>query len=793
MTTDLSPEDSAKVQLMADLARPDTYAKVRLGMSLHPKQAAVLRDLFKPKSRVSARCANEVGKTSHIAVAAILYAIEMLDAQCISTAGSWMQVSQQLIPKLKAQSFRFPRWEFLDTAIKIDSVERYLGFSTRDEGTAQGFHADPNRPLLAIIDEAAAVPLPIFNAIEERCNPTHLLIMGSPLDPAGQFYSIETNLAKHYTHHHINQIDCSTANGYWVDQAGIDRKIAKYGAEHPLVLSNVFGEFAKSVEGALLSLREWINCQNNPPPVRDGDLHAFIDVAGGGNKNIFVFRRGNKLYLDKIWRDKSEMAAIGEIISLMHKRKKSDGLLTENVSIDASGAGKPMADRLHELGYPVNKYHGQSPARFDDDYYNQRAETWGRGCAAIKACQFILPDNEELRMQCLQATIKRHSSGKFLMKSKEDMIKDGLESPDEADACWSKDTMIHTSRGVMPIICVQEGDLVLTPFGYSPVIKFHINEDKETIQVGSLIGTPNHKVFVVGYGWKRMDAVLLTDRLESVRMQPVWNILRSLFTRAENIAFKPLADIIKTRTGTALRRDFFIESSGRSIMGLLSRACLCITKMAIGRITGLPIWNSWKQVSIRSITCGISGMIQNGLLALGVARKRQSLRQRSGIKVFPATIGTQNMAGEPCGNDWPIFQQYAASIAEKSFRKQPCQFTSSALSNAVINRPLSGTRLVVSVLFAVVRFSLINIVRHGIAVRNVSGSQGRQTVYNLTVESENAYYANGVLVQNCLGAMMPAPMLKSVNLVETTREYNAGQQDGESDSERHDGNRRFFS
>jgi len=126
VTTELSPEDSAKVQLMADLARPDTYAKARLGMTLHPKQGAVLRDLFKPKSRVAARCANEVGKTSHIAVAAILYNLEMLDGQCISTAGSWMQVSQQLIPKLKAQSFRYPRWEFLDTAIKIDQEVRKL-------------------------------------------------------------------------------------------------------------------------------------------------------------------------------------------------------------------------------------------------------------------------------------------------------------------------------------------------------------------------------------------------------------------------------------------------------------------------------------------------------------------------------------------------------------------------------------------------------------------------------------------------------------------------------------------
>lgn len=419
---------------IARLSRPDTYAEERLGMKLHPKQAKVLRDLFKPRSRVSLRAANEVGKTSTIATAAILYHLEILGGQAISTAGSWMQVEQQLIPKLKAHSWRFPTWEFLGTGIKINGIERYIGFSTRDEGTAQGFHADPNVPLLAIIDEAAAVPLPIFNALEERCNPSHLLIMGSPLDPTGQFYAIETTLAAHYTHHHINQLDCSTDKGYWVDQVGIDRKIKKYGSEHPLVLSNVFGEFAKTVAGALLSLRDYVNCINNPPPHRDGDLHAYIDVAGGGAKNVFAFRRGNRVRIVRKWRGPSEMETIGEIIGMLNQLNKTDGLQHDQVSIDASGAGKPMADRLHELGYMVNKTFGQSAPRFDSEYYNARAEVWGMGCAAIKACQIILQDDEEMRMQLLQATQKRHSSGKFLMTSKEDMVKDGLDSPDEADA-----------------------------------------------------------------------------------------------------------------------------------------------------------------------------------------------------------------------------------------------------------------------------------------------------------------------------------------------------------------------
>ena len=50
------------------LADPAEYARVRLGMKLHPTQAAVLRALFQPKSRVVFGCGNEVGKTRRVVV-----------------------------------------------------------------------------------------------------------------------------------------------------------------------------------------------------------------------------------------------------------------------------------------------------------------------------------------------------------------------------------------------------------------------------------------------------------------------------------------------------------------------------------------------------------------------------------------------------------------------------------------------------------------------------------------------------------------------------------------------------
>ena len=256
-----------RAKAVARLALPDTYAADRLGVKLHPKQSAVLRDLFKRRgSHVSLRCANEVGKTSHVGAVAILYALEIHNCQAISTAGVWMQVAEQLIPALKRFSHIFPDWRFLDSTISIKGVDRYVGFSTRDEGFAQGFHRKEGMPLLAIIDEAASVSDAVFNGVEDRCNPDFFLVMGSPLDPAGQFFRIETELAKYYSHHHISQFDCLTTNGWWIDPLSIERKLAKWrGKESPFIQSNVYGEFAKRVENALISLGEFMQCVASPP------------------------------------------------------------------------------------------------------------------------------------------------------------------------------------------------------------------------------------------------------------------------------------------------------------------------------------------------------------------------------------------------------------------------------------------------------------------------------------------------------------------------------------------------
>lgn len=419
------------------LSRCDTYSETKLGMKLHPKQAAVVRDLFKPNSRVSFRCGNEVGKTSHVAAAAILFAIDILGAQVISTAGVWMQVESQLIPALKRFQHLFRDWRFLDSSINLNGIDRYVGFSTKNEGFAQGFHKKEGMPLLAIIDEAAAVADVIYNGVEDRCNPDYLLIMGSPLDPSGMFYRVETELAKFYTHHHMSQMDCLTTDGYWISPESVERKIAKWrGKDHPFIQSNVFGEFAKRVANAMLSLGELESCRSNPPEWHTGhnDRHAFIDFAAGRDKNVFAMRVGNKVWIEKKWNERDTMATVGECLHIFKKLQREHGLQECEVEADADGLGIGLIHRLREVGLSVVEFHGGAKATQPDHYGNLVSETWHESIGRIISRDIIIPNDEEFKGQILSRQSKRNSSGKLLLESKEDMRSRGLDSPDEADA-----------------------------------------------------------------------------------------------------------------------------------------------------------------------------------------------------------------------------------------------------------------------------------------------------------------------------------------------------------------------
>ncbi len=443
------------------LAQPSVYATFRLGMTPHIIHRNILDTLFAKKgSKVIFRAANGVGKTSTVLTAAILYALEHLDAQVISTAAVYRQIGQQLIPNLKSFSHLFPRtWKFMDSGISINGMDMYVGFSSDDESQAQGWHEKPNQPLLICVDEAAGVSDSIFRAFD-RCQPTYMLICGSPLDPEGFFYQAETEEKKYKFYHHfkMTQFDCLKSKGYWIKDELVSENIEKWGEGHPWVLSSIYAEFCNQNENQIISLSQLLGCLRNPPEQEYGKRQVGIDVAAGTAENVIALRHGNKISLVHCWREKDTMAAVGKIKIELDKLKRLIGLQASEVYIDSDGMGIVVHDRLHELGWKINAFHGNFTPSDENHYTNIIAEAWIEGCRKIALKEIIIPDDKELHGQLLGRQQKLNSSGKMQLENKKDLQARGVISPDRADAVMIALSDALTSGLVTTVIPVGNTD-----------------------------------------------------------------------------------------------------------------------------------------------------------------------------------------------------------------------------------------------------------------------------------------------------------------------------------------------
>lgn len=432
---DLNPSHAESVALRTEptgreaLATPVGFAQGILGLSrLYDWQKNVLRDFERP-GWVTLRCCNEAGKTTQVAAPLILWVLACFaGAQVVVTSGSWRQVKEQLFPALKRFESIFQGWEFADTKIKAKNGSRCVGFSTRDAGLFEGFHVGPDghrdTPLLIIADEAKSINDPIFEAID-RCRPTWLLLMSSPGGSIGRFYRSHTKNRSLYRAHVARLGDCPH-----IDPATVQRIIATYGETHPYTQSTLYAEFGgEAGTGLVVPLSHWERCLRQPAAWAAGERHAFCDFAAGGDENVLALRHGNRITLEKCWREADTMRGVGEFIANFRRL----GLTPQQITGDDDGLGTVMLDRMAELGWSINRMVANAKAT-DPAYFNRSAEVWGQGARQIERCLAILPDDELLQEQMTGRLWKRFSEGSLQLESKREMKLRGMGSPDRADA-----------------------------------------------------------------------------------------------------------------------------------------------------------------------------------------------------------------------------------------------------------------------------------------------------------------------------------------------------------------------
>jgi hypothetical protein len=282
----------------------------------------------------------------------------------------------------------------------------------------------------------------------------------------------------------------------------------------------------------------------------------------------------------------------------------------------------------------------------------------------------------------------------------------------EDECCLDGDTLITTARGLIPIRDVRglgtslgysEGyaifatDVVLTRGGWRPVLASATTgfaQQMVRVQTTNgryLLTTVRHPVYTRDRGFVRADTLHPGDTLETDE----WHTSRLTTTNTANqsssMTRAGLSTIVAT-TWTA-RVDSCIAWCGKQLTDLSQRAMSFITRMAIGSTTMLPTWSSCPAESMTTITHVTDGPNQNGNVNPNNSKNDGQIRNRTRSNASVAEPNSKPLECVPC-----------------SVPRSAAVDTISSIE--VIDRPT--------------------------------------TVYNLTVNNVHEFYANGVLVHNCL-------------------------------------------
>jgi hypothetical protein len=272
----------------------------------------------------------------------------------------------------------------------------------------------------------------------------------------------------------------------------------------------------------------------------------------------------------------------------------------------------------------------------------------------------------------------------------------------EEELCVPGDTLIMTDCGELPICTLREGDHVLTRQGLRQIKKWYANGLCETIIINAagreLECTPNHPIFVLGKGFVRADNIRRGDR-----------VLICQFPLHENTLYSKVKNTFSAMTATikqAARKvaSYSTVKNGKCFADRFRRAFIS-TIIKESRIIGFVTYDALAPVSINGCMEPLEPSLNHQKLGAGN-------ESRNGLNGNPESA-------------------FADSVGQ-SFNRAASIHGSARNDVNMMPAIVEGVK------------------------------QGKlMPVYNLSVDQDEEYFANGILTHNC--SYTAAPGQKSPN------------------------------
>jgi len=582
-------------------------------------------------------------------------------------------------------------------------------------------------------------------------------LYGNPTRRRGAFYDIVFgDSGKRWKTWIIDARNCRFPN-----KALIAEQLEDWGEDSDRFRVRVRGIAPKAEDAQFIDSQRVIDAQKRQVVVLDDEpLVAGCDLAWGGkDSNVIRFRRGRDARTipamripGELTRDPSVLTnRLADVLGSLHGGRKVAMLF-----LDSAGIAGTIGERLRVLGFQnvreIN-FGADSPrpkkTRYYRDFMWAEMKEWLIDAAIDKS--------PRLETDLTAPGLREDPQQRIWLESKKEMRARDVASPDDADAlCWIAGTRVRTQHGWSAIETIGVGDSVWTPMGLRRVVCLHESETTSLTTVHfsngrALCGKGAHRIFTKYTGFVRADALRLSCAVEtdSVKERLAWWCWRQSCIAAKPFGFKAVAATINQHDVMG-RSDFYIGASGLTRMGLFRLAAKSIISTMIGRIMTHRIFNCdfLASTNVHTCWCGIA-IPYFAPVALPPWPWR-SRKLQHGIEVQRDARGIVRMEKPRGVGAWRSVSH--ARDAQVSFSRIFRRGRGSVLAPANnVDAISASARTLGSVCTAVRRFWQTNIERTAIVVTAVQTQVvAPMKTYNLTVEHEHVYYANGVLVENCL-------------------------------------------
>lgn len=390
--------------------------------------------------RIAIKSGHGIGKSTTLAWLILWFLFTHLDAQIPCTAPTenqmydvlWKEIAKWLkLMPVQIQGL----YDWSNTYIRIqERPETWFARAKTARKEAPealaGVHGDY---VMFVIDEASGVPEEIFNTAEGALTNKDILVImiSNPTRLIGYFYE-----AFHKDGKNWQQLSFNSEQSPIVDREFVQRITEKHGENSDEYKIRVMGEFP-SEEG--IDEKGFVNLFTTDEIKFTQDSRYVLTTMGidpsgeGQDETAWAVRDDFKGGIVGTERTSNSKSIAEKTLTLMEKYVSK----AEDVFIDNFGVGANVAQEiaLTPFAYKVNGLNVGDKAK-EELYLNIRAEAYYAIKSWFRKGGSLVdePINHKLKEELLAVKFKRNLQGKIQIMSKQEMQKQGIASPNKADA-----------------------------------------------------------------------------------------------------------------------------------------------------------------------------------------------------------------------------------------------------------------------------------------------------------------------------------------------------------------------